>query len=157
MLYNVSFTINGISCANLIDANADKETAKEYFIQEHLDGDRSRFIGISESNESYKPGKPVHKMPDNWRQNKSLKSVNEENIMLNIIVINCDEKYMEYEWSSKKAFVEDMESDKGTIPMLDDPLAEVNTQDEELQLWWRDTDGLTVNDLLNECKREINM
>lgn len=77
--------------------------------------------------------------------------------MLNIVVINCDEKYMEYEWNSKKAFVEDIESDKEIIPMLDDPLAEVNTEDEELQLWWRNTDGLTVNDLLNECKRELNM
>ena len=77
--------------------------------------------------------------------------------MLNIVVINCDKKYVGYEWNSREAFVKDMESDKKTIPMLDDPLAEVNTQDEELQLWWRNEDGLTVNDLLHECKLELGM
>ena len=41
----------------------------------------------------------------------------EENIMLNIVIINCDGKYVEYEWDSKKAFVEDIESDKEVIPM----------------------------------------
>ena len=76
--------------------------------------------------------------------------------MLNIVVINCDGKYVEYEWNSKKEFVQDMESDKENIPMLDDPLAEVNTQDGNLQLWWRNTGGLTVDDLLNECKQELN-
>ena len=55
--------------------------------------------------------------------------------MLNIVVINCDGKYVEYEWNSKKAFVQDMQSDNENIPMLDDPLAEVNTQDDNLQLW----------------------
>ena len=74
--------------------------------------------------------------------------------MLNI---NCDGKYVEYEWDSKKAFVEDMESDKEVIPMLDDPLAEINTQDDNLQLWWRNTDEMTVDDLLEECKRELCM
>jgi hypothetical protein len=77
--------------------------------------------------------------------------------MLNIVVINCDGKYVEYEWDSKKAFVEDMESDKEVIPMLDDPLAEINTQDDNLQLWWRNTDEMTVDDLLEECKRELCM
>ena len=76
------------------------------------------------------------------------------NIMLNIVVINCDRKYVEYEWDSKKSFIEDIENDNENIPMLDDPLAEVNTQDEKLQQWWRNTDGLTVNDLLEECKEE---
>lgn len=57
MVYNVSFMYNGVGCANLVDADADIETAKEYFIQEKLNGDRSRFVGISENNESYKPGK----------------------------------------------------------------------------------------------------
>jgi hypothetical protein len=78
------------------------------------------------------------------------------NIMLNIVVINCDRKYVEYEWDSKKAFVQDMQSDNENIPMLDDPLAEVNTQDNNLQLWWRNTDGMTVDDLLEECKQELN-
>ena len=75
--------------------------------------------------------------------------------MLNIVVINCDGKYIEYEWTSKKEFVRDMESDNENIPMLDDPLVEVNTQDNNLQLWWRNTYGITVNDLLEECKLEL--
>ena len=74
--------------------------------------------------------------------------------MLNIVVINCDGNYIEYEWNSKKEFVRDMESDNENIPMLDDPLVEVNTQDNNLQLWWRNTYGITVNDLLEECKLE---
>ena len=74
--------------------------------------------------------------------------------MLNIVVINCDGEYVKYEWDSKEAFVKDMESDKENIPMLDDPLAEVNTQDDNLQLWWSNTDEMTVDDLLEECKRE---
>lgn len=78
--------------------------------------------------------------------------------MLNIVVINCDGKHVEYEWNSKKEFMEDMEreSDNENIPMLDDHLAEVNTQDDNLQLWWRNTDGLTVSDLFEECKKELN-
>lgn len=76
--------------------------------------------------------------------------------MLNIVVINCDGKYVEYEWSSKKAFVQDMQSDNENIPMLDDPLAEVNTQDDNLQLWWRNTDRLIVSDLFEKCKQELN-
>lgn len=75
--------------------------------------------------------------------------------MLNIVVINCDGKYVEYEWDSKKAFIGDMESDNENIPMLDDYLAEVNTQDDNLSLWWRNTGGLTVDDLLEECKLEV--
>lgn len=78
-----------------------------------------------------------------------------ENIMLNIVVINCDGKYVEYEWTSKETFVEDMESDSEISPMLDDALAEVNTQDDNLQLWWENTDGMTVDDLLEECKQEL--
>ena len=50
-----------------------------------------------------------------------------------------------------------MESDNEAIPMLDDPLAEVNTQDNNLHLWWRNTDGMTVNDLIEECKQELCM
>ena len=38
MVYNVSFMYNGVGCANLVDADADIETAKEYFIQEKLNG-----------------------------------------------------------------------------------------------------------------------
>ena len=53
MLYNVSFMLNGVDCANLVDADADMETVKEYFIHEHLNGDKNRFVGISENNESF--------------------------------------------------------------------------------------------------------
>lgn len=76
--------------------------------------------------------------------------------MLNIVVINCDGKYVEYEWDSKEAFVQDMQSVNENIPMLDDPLVELNTQDDNLQLWWRNTDRMTVDDLLKECKQESN-
>lgn len=75
--------------------------------------------------------------------------------MLNIVVINCDGEYVEYEWTSKEAFVKDMKSCNENIPMLDDALTEVNTQDENLQLWWRNTDGMAVDDLLEECKQEL--
>ena len=78
-----------------------------------------------------------------------------EIIMLNIVVINCDEKYVEYEWNSIKEFVLDMDSDNENIPMLDDALAEVNTDSDNLNLWWRNTDYNTVNDLYKECKQEI--
>lgn len=75
--------------------------------------------------------------------------------MLNIVVINCDEKHVEYEWDSKESFIKDMESDNENIPMLDDVLAEVNTDDDSLHSWWRDADGMIVDDLVNECKRKI--
>lgn len=75
--------------------------------------------------------------------------------MLNIVVINCDEKYMEYEWDSIESFIKDMESDNENIPMLDDALAEINTDNDNLQSWWRDADGMTVDDLVNECKRKF--
>lgn len=76
-----------------------------------------------------------------------------ENIMLNIVVINCDGKYMEYEWDSIESFIKDMESDNENIPMLDDVLAEINTDNDNLQSWWRDSYGMTVDDLVNECKK----
>ena len=75
--------------------------------------------------------------------------------MLNIVVINCDEKYVEYEWNSIKEFVLDMDSDNENIPMLDDALTEANTDSDNLNLWWRNTDYNTVNDLYEECKQEI--
>lgn len=75
--------------------------------------------------------------------------------MLNIVVINCDEKHVEYEWDSIESFIKDMESDNENIPMLDDVLAEVNTDNDSLHSWWRDADGMTVDDLVNECKRKL--
>ena len=75
--------------------------------------------------------------------------------MLNIVVINCDGRCVEYEWNSIKEFVLDMDSDNENIPMLDDALTEVNTDSDNLNLWWRNTDYNTVNDLYEECKQEI--
>ena len=43
-----------------------------------------------------------------------------------------------------------MESDNECLPMLDDVLTEVNTDDDTLYSWWRNTDGITVNDLVME-------
>ena len=73
--------------------------------------------------------------------------------MLNIVIINCDDKYVEYEWDSLKEFISDMESNKENIPMLDDALVEVNTDSDSLNLWWRNTEYNTVNDLYEECKQ----
>lgn len=73
--------------------------------------------------------------------------------MLNIVVVNCDEKHVEYEWDSKESFIKDMGSDNEHIPMLDDVLAEVNTDDDTLYSWWRNTDSITVNDLVNELMK----
>lgn len=75
--------------------------------------------------------------------------------MMNIVVINCDGIYIEYEWDSIESFIKDMESDNENIPMLDDVLAEVNTDNNNLQSWWRDADGMTVDDLVNESKRKF--
>lgn len=75
--------------------------------------------------------------------------------MLNIVVINCDEKHVEYEWNSKESFIKDMGSDNEHLPMLDDVLVEVNTDDDNLQSWWRDLNRMTVDDLVNECKRKL--
>ena len=74
--------------------------------------------------------------------------------MLNIVVINCDNKYVEYEWKSMEDFVSDMNSDNENIPMLDDTLAEVNTDNDNLHLWWRDSNGISVNYLYEKCKKE---
>ena len=70
--------------------------------------------------------------------------------MLNITIINCDGRYIEYEWDSKESFIKYMESDNECLPMLDDVLTEVNTDDDTLYSWWRNTDGITVNDLVTE-------
>ena len=45
-------------CANLVETNTGMETAKRVFYQEKLDGDRSRFCGISEHYGLRKPGMP---------------------------------------------------------------------------------------------------
>lgn len=39
---------------------------------------------------------------------------------VNLVVMNCDDRLVEYEWSSKESFLKAMNSDEGNIPMLDD-------------------------------------
>lgn len=67
--------------------------------------------------------------------------------MLKITVINCDGKYIEYEWNSKREFVLDMESNNEYIPMLDDKLIEINGENNE--------NYNIVDDLYKECKQEL--
>lgn len=67
--------------------------------------------------------------------------------MLNIVVLK-DGLYVEYEWNS----IYELENCKD-IPNLDDVLAEVNTDDEEIHLWWRDTGCNTVGDLYEKIKK----
>ena len=75
--------------------------------------------------------------------------------MLEITVRNCDDKEIQYKWGSKREFVDDINSDNEIIPMLDDDLIEVNTDDDELQNWLKNTNGIIVNDLYKECDREL--
>ena len=75
--------------------------------------------------------------------------------MLEITVINCDSKEVQYEWVSKREFIDDIDSDNEIIPMLDDVLTAVDTDDDELHEWWRDSNGIIVNDLYEECKRQL--
>lgn len=67
--------------------------------------------------------------------------------MLKITVINCDGKYIEYEWDSKREFVLDMESNNEYIPMLDDKLIEINGENNE--------NYNIVDDLYKECKQGL--
>lgn len=75
--------------------------------------------------------------------------------MLNIVVINCNDNYVEYEWNSLKDFVSDIDSDNENIPMLDDTLVEVNTDNKRLNSWWRDTCYDKVNDLYEMCRQNF--
>ncbi len=75
--------------------------------------------------------------------------------MLEITVMNCDDKEVQYEWVSKREFIDDIDSDNEIIPMLDDVLTAVDTDDDELQEWWKNTDGITVGDLYEECNRKL--
>lgn len=68
--------------------------------------------------------------------------------MLNIMVINCDDKRVCYEYRTSWDFVKALESDNEDIPMLDDVLCEVEATCHSVSEWWRNSNGLTVNDLL---------
>ena len=48
-----------------------------------------------------------------------------------------------------------MDSDNENIPMLDDTLVEVNTSNERLNSWWRDTCYDKVNDLYEMCRQNF--
>ncbi len=75
--------------------------------------------------------------------------------MLEITVMNCDDKKVQYEWVSKREFIDDIDSDNENIPMLDDVLTAVDTDDDELHKWWKNTDGITVGDLYEECNCKL--
>lgn len=77
--------------------------------------------------------------------------------MLNIMVMNCDDVFVEYEWNSKEDFLKEMESDNESIPMLDDPVItmdidSVSFSEEDC----RDQGVFTVNDLVTWCKENRN-
>ncbi len=72
--------------------------------------------------------------------------------MIEITVKNCDDKEVQYEWDSMKSFVEDIDGENENIPMLDDVLTAVDTDNDEIAIWWRDSNGIIVNDLYEKCK-----
>lgn len=77
--------------------------------------------------------------------------------MLNITVINCDDKKILYEYDTSLDFVRTMESNSEVIPMLDDVICELEATCNSTMEWWRDTNGLTVNDLLKFLKKQMNI
>lgn len=75
--------------------------------------------------------------------------------MMNIMVVNCDNVFVEYEWKNKEMFLLEMESDSEDIPMLDDPVITLDINftsfsEEEC----KDLGIYTVSDLLEWCKSE---
>lgn len=51
--------------------------------------------------------------------NSHMATMNEK-MQLNIVVVNCDDKFVEYEYESPHAFLKALESSREDIPMLDD-------------------------------------
>lgn len=76
--------------------------------------------------------------------------------MLEIKVINCDGMRVPYDWNSLDEFVKDMNSDNEAIPMMDDVLSEVDTDDAILAAWWRNEGGIAVNDLYEQVMQMLN-
>ena len=75
--------------------------------------------------------------------------------MLNIMVMNCDDVFEEYEWENKEMFLQEMESDSEDIPMLDDPvitldIESVSCDEEEC----KDLGIYTASDLAEWCKNK---
>ena len=75
--------------------------------------------------------------------------------MFNIIIDENKERYVEYEYDSIEMFVADIESNNKNIPSLNDEVAEINTNNEQLNLWWENTIYNNVQDLYEECKKII--
>ena len=75
--------------------------------------------------------------------------------MLNIIVENCNGKLIKYELDNVLNFVLDMESDNEILPMLDDVLVEVETDNNELYDWWKDKSEGLVSNLVDFTKSPI--
>ncbi len=70
--------------------------------------------------------------------------------MLNIMVMNCDDALVEYEWDSKEEFLNAMKSDDENIPMLDDAVITVDTDNESLsEEDCREAGIYNVSDLLS--------
>lgn len=72
---------------------------------------------------------------------------------INMVVTNCDDIFIEYEWKTVNDFILDMESDKEEIPMLDDNISTLwvyrcSFNEEDLQ----EKGIVTVNDFYNWCK-----
>lgn len=71
-----------------------------------------------------------------------------EKMQLNIVVVNCDDKFVEYEYESPHAFLKALESIREDIPMLDDfvhtvDYADIHKNENEL----RNAGISTVDDL----------
>lgn len=98
----------------------------------------------------------------------------EMNFINNLLNLSGDEIYQKYGYKRDETIIHTakfskdycnviggwngnlLESDNEIIPMLDDTLLEVNTPDDNLQLWWKNEDFLSeISDLLEECKREL--
>lgn len=57
--------------------------------------------------------------------------------MLKIKVVNCDGIVVGYEWNSITDFIAAVNSNSEAIPMLDDELSDVVTDNNRLSNWWK--------------------
>lgn len=57
--------------------------------------------------------------------------------MLKIKVVNCDGIVVDYEWNSITDFIAAVNSNSEAIPMLDDELSDVVTDNNRLSNWWK--------------------
>lgn len=74
--------------------------------------------------------------------------------MLNIMVMNCDDVFVEYQWDSKEEFLNDLKSDNENIPMLDDAVITIDTEQKSYsEEDCRDEGIYIVADLVEVCKK----